>query len=147
MNLPFLFKKCYFPLYFFSPPILLFLFPPSLPSFLLSFQSSFHPSLSCFLSFCFCFYYPHQIVGIICLLGFFFKCLFIYLFILLISHPFYTHHCIHVNPNLPIYHTTTPTHRCFPPLVPIGLFSTSVSQFPLCKLVHLYHFLGSTYMR
>ena len=113
----------------------------------LSFQSSFHPSLSCFLSFCFCFYYPHQIVGIICLLGFFFKCLFIYLFILLISHPFYTHQCIHVNPNLPIYHTTTPTHRCFPPLVPIGLFSTSVSQFPLCKLVHLYHFLGSTYMR
>ena len=37
--------------------------------------------------------------------------------------------------------------RCFPPLVSIRLFSTSVSQFLLCKPVHLYHFLGSTYMR
>ena len=33
--------------------------------------------------------------------------MFIYLFIyFLISHPFYTHQCIHVNPNLPIHHTT-----------------------------------------
>ena len=56
----------------------------------------------------------------------------------LISHPFYTHQCIHVNPNLPIHHTsTTPT---FPALVSIRLFSTSVSQFLPCKLVHVYHF-------
>ena len=67
---------------------------------------------------------------------------FIYFFIqqVLISHPFYTHQCIHVNPNLSIHHTTTPTPRCFPPLVSILLFSTSVSQFLPCKPVHLYHF-------
>ena len=56
----------------------------------------------------------------------------------LISHPFYTHQCIHVNPNVPIHHT--PTHRHFPPLVFISLFSTSVSQFLPCKPVHLNHF-------
>ena len=56
--------------------------------------------------------------------------LFIYLFIfefyfiwffleqVLISHPFYTHQCIHVNPNLPIHHTTTPTP---PRLSPLGV--------------------------
>ena len=72
---------------------------------------------------------------------FFFLCRFIfYLFIFLISHPFYTHQCMHVNPNVPIHHTTTPTHRRFPPLVSIHLFSTPVSQFLLCKLVHLYYF-------
>ena len=66
----------------------------------------------------------------------------IYFFILqvLISHPFYTHQCIHVNPNLPIHHTTTHTCLCFPPLVSIRLFSTSVSQFLPCKPVHLYNF-------
>ena len=74
---------------------------------------------------------------------FFFVCLFYFI----ISHPFYTHQCIHVNPNLPVHHTTTPTSRRFPPLVSIRLFSTSVSQFLLCKPVHQYHFLGSTYMR
>ena len=58
----------------------------------------------------------------------------------LISHPVYTHQCIHVNPNLPIHPTTTPTPCHFPPLVSIRLFSTSVSQFLPCKLVHLYHF-------
>ena len=54
---------------------------------------------------------------------------FIYFLIqqVLISHPFYTHQCIHVNLNLPIHHTTTPTPCCFPPLVSIRLFSTSVS--------------------
>ena len=40
-------------------------------------------------------------------------CLFIYF---LISHPFYTPQCIHVNPNLPIHHTTTPNPCRFPPL-------------------------------
>ena len=33
-----------------------------------------------------------------------------------------------------------PPPRCFPPLVSIRLFSTSVSQFLPCKLVHPYHF-------
>ena len=68
--------------------------------------------------------------------------LFVCFFILqvLISHQFYTHQCIHVNPNLPIHHrTTTPLHR-FPPLVSIRLLSTSVSQFLPCKLVHQYYF-------
>ena len=65
---------------------------------------------------------------------------------LLVSHPFYTHQCIPVNPNLPIHHTTPhptsqPPHPCrFPPLVSIRLFSASVSQFLCCKPVHLYHF-------
>ena len=60
----------------------------------------------------------------------------------LISHQFYTHQCIHVNPNLLIHHTTTPTPRCFAPLVSIRLFSASVSQFLPCKRGRfaLYHF-------
>ena len=73
---------------------------------------------------------------------FFFEFNFIYFFIqqVLISHPFYTHQCIRVNPNRPIHHTTSTTPRRFPPLVSIHLFSTSVSQFLYCKPVHLYHF-------
>ena len=49
----------------------------------------------------------------------FFKFNFIYFFIqqVLISHPFYTHQCIHVNPNHPIQHTHLP-----PPLLsPLGV--------------------------
>ena len=45
---------------------------------------------------------------------------YIYFFIqqVLISHPFYIHQCIHVNPSLPIHHTTAPT----PPLLsPLGV--------------------------
>ena len=44
----------------------------------------------------------------------------IYFFIqqVLISHPFYTHQCIHVNPNRPIQHTPTPTP---PRLSPLGV--------------------------
>ena len=56
------------------------------------------------------------------------------------SHPFYTHQCIQVNPNLPIHHFTTPNPLRLSPLVSIHLFSTSVSQFLPCKPVHLYHF-------
>ena len=37
-------------------------------------------------------------------------------FFFLISHQFYTHHCIHVNPNCPIQHTTIPTPLQFSPL-------------------------------
>ena len=45
--------------------------------------------------------------------------------------------------SIPITQFITPPHPppCrFPPLVSIRLFSTSVSQFLPCKLVHLYHF-------
>ena len=66
---------------------------------------------------------------------------------LLSSHQFYTHQCVHVNPNLSIHHTTTSTPRGFPPFVSIRFFSTSVSQYLLCKPVHLYHFVCSTCMR
>ena len=34
----------------------------------------------------------------------------------LISHPFYTHQGIHVNPNRPIHHNTIPTPPHFPSL-------------------------------
>ena len=37
-------------------------------------------------------------------------------FFFLISHQFYTHHFIHVNPNHPIQHTTIPTPLQFSPL-------------------------------
>ena len=72
----------------------------------------------------------------------FFEFYLIYFFIqqVLISHQFYTHHYIHVSLNCTIHHTTTPTHRHFPRLVSIRLFSTSVSQFLFCKPVHQYHF-------
>ena len=43
-------------------------------------------------------------------------------------------------PNRPIHHTHPHSPRSFSPLVSICLFSTSVSQFLPCKLVHLYHF-------
>ena len=37
-----------------------------------------------------------------------------------ISHQFYTHQCIHVNPNLPVHPTTTPPPppATFPPWCP-----------------------------
>ena len=50
---------------------------------------------------------------------------------------------ISVYMSIPIAQFSTPpspSHRCFPPLVSIRLFSTSVSQLLPCKLVHLYHF-------
>ena len=58
----------------------------------------------------------------------------------LISHSFYTHQCIHVNPKFPVHPTTNPTSHRFPTLVSIRLISTSVSQFLSCKPVHMYHF-------
>ena len=73
-------------------------------------------------------------------LGFFlnFILFFLYSRFLLVIH--FIHISVYiVNPNLPIHHTTTPTHR-FPPLVSIRFFSTSVSLFLPWKLVHLYHF-------
>ena len=38
-----------------------------------------------------------------------------FFFFFLISHQFYTHHCIHVNPNRPIQHITIPTPPQFSP--------------------------------
>ena len=58
----------------------------------------------------------------------------------LISHQFYTHQCIHVNPNCQFITPPPPPSHNFPPLVSIGLFSPSVSQLLPCKPVHLYHF-------
>ena len=45
--------------------------------------------------------------------------------------------CQSQSPNSSHLHLPTP---CFPPLVSIRLFSTSVSLFLPCKPVHLYHF-------
>ena len=119
---------------------------------------SFPCHLTCFrfitISCCFFFLHIHEIFLLLLVLqkrghiihtflhlAFFFEFYLIYFFIqqLLISHPFYTHQCIHVNPSLAI-HPTTPTPRCFPPLVSIHLVFTSVSLFLPCKPVHLYHF-------
>ena len=49
-----------------------------------------------------------------------FEFYFIYFLIqqVLISHQFYTHQCVHVNPNRPIQHTTIPTP---PQLSPLGV--------------------------
>ena len=86
--------------------------------------------------------YIHWSLSVAFLFFWIFVFYFIYFFIqqVLICHPFYAHQCIHVNPNLPIHHTTATTPRHFPPLVSLHLFSTSVSQFLPCKPVHLYHF-------
>ena len=50
----------------------------------------------------------------------FFFCLFVlfcfFILQVLIRHQFYTHQCIHVNPNRPIQHTTIPTSPQFSPL-------------------------------
>ena len=64
----------------------------------------------------------------------------LYFFIqqVLISYLFYTYQCIHVNPSLPIHPITTSPQLI--PLVPIRVFSTSVSLFLPCKTFHLYHF-------
>ena len=68
----------------------------------------------------------------------FFVCLFILQ--VLISHQFYTHQCIHVNPITQFRTPSSPPHSSFPPLMSIRLFSTSVSQLLPCKPAHLYHF-------
>ena len=70
-----------------------------------------------------------------------FRILFIYLYswFLLVTH--FTHISIYMS--IPISQFITapqPTPCHFPTLVSIHLFSTSVSLFLPCKLVHLYHF-------
>ena len=96
------------------------------------------------------FYIHYTITWILSIIIFsFLKFYFIYFFIeqVIISHPFYTHQCIHVNPNLPIHHTTTPTPCRFPPWcryicsVHLCLNFCPANRF-ICTI-----FLGSTYMR
>ena len=47
---------------------------------------------------------------------------------------------ISVYMSIPISHFIPPPPSCFPPLVSIHSFSTSMSQFLPCKPVPLYHF-------
>uniref|UniRef100_A0A8C9AXY8 Voltage-dependent anion-selective channel protein 3 n=1 Tax=Phocoena sinus TaxID=42100 RepID=A0A8C9AXY8_PHOSS len=54
-------------------------------------------------------------------------------------------HCIHVNPNLSIHHTTTPNARRFPPLVSIRSLHLCLNFCP-ANLFICTIFLGSTYM-
>ena len=49
---------------------------------------------------------------------------------------------ISVYMSIPISQFIPPSHPDFLPLVSIRLFSTSMSLFLPCKLVHLYHFSG-----
>ena len=79
--------------------------------------------------------------------SFFFWILFIFLYcrFLLVIH--FIHISVYMSIPISQFITPPPAHRRFPPLVSICLFSTSVSQLLPCKPVHLYHFLGSTYMR
>ena len=67
------------------------------------------------------------------------------LFIFLYSRFLLVMHFIHISGymSIPISQFITPpppSPRCFPPLVSIRLFSTSVSLFLPCKPIHLYHF-------
>ena len=69
-----------------------------------------------------------------------------FFFFLLVIH--FIHISVYMSIPISQFITPPPTHpRGFPTLVSICFCSTSVSQFLLCKLVHQYHFLGSTYMR
>ena len=76
---------------------------------------------------------------------FFFKFLNLILLIFLYSRFLLVIHFIHISVylSIPIAQFITPpspSSHCFPPLVSICLFSTSVSLFLPCKPVHLYHF-------
>ena len=70
--------------------------------------------------------------------------IFFLLFIFLYSRFLLVIHFIHISVHMSIpisqFITPPPSPCRFPPLVSIRLFSTSVSQFLPCKLVHLYHF-------
>ena len=90
----------------------------------------------------------HYLYCLLYILFLSFKFYFIYFFIqqVLISHQFYTHQCIHVNPNHPIHHTTIPTP---PRLSPLGVHTFVLyiclnfcpANWLICTI-----FLGSTYM-
>ena len=76
----------------------------------------------------------------------FFLILFIFLifefyFILLCSRFLFVIYFIHISVymSIPVSQFIPPAPHHFPPLVSIHLFSTSVSLFLPCKLVHLYH--------
>ena len=72
-----------------------------------------------------------------------------FFFLFLINHPFYTHQCIHVNPNLPIHHTTTTTTTpaAFPPWCPyVCSLHLCLNFCPAYRFICTI-FLGSIYMR
>ena len=82
--------------------------------------------------------------------SFFFKFWILFYFFIqqvLISHQFYTHQCIHVNPTRPIYHPTMATPPAtFPPWCPYvcslhPCLSFCPGNWFICTI-----FLGSTYM-
>ena len=78
-----------------------------------------------------------------------FKFNFIYFFIKqVISHQFYTHQCIHVNPNCPIHHPTIPTPppAAFPPWCPYVCSLHLCLNFCPANRFICTIFLGSTYM-
>ena len=79
---------------------------------------------------------------------FFFEFYFIYFFIqqVLISYAFYTYQCIHVNPNLPVHHTTSPP-ATFPPWCPYVCSLHLCLNFCPANWFICTIFLGSTYMR
>ena len=62
----------------------------------------------------------------------------------LISHQFYTHQCIHVNPNRPI-HRTTPCPAIFPPWCPYVCSLHLCLNFCPANWLTCTIFLGSTY--
>ena len=77
-------------------------------------------------------------------------CIFLIFFIqqVLISHQFYTHQCIHVNPKCPIHHTTIPTlNAAFPPWYPYVCSLHLCLNFCPANRFTCTIFLGSTYMR
>ena len=94
-----------------------------------------------------------KIMNSICLMvkmiyTYIFKFNFIYFFIqqVLVSHQFYTHQCIHVNPNRPIHHTPTPP-AAFPPWCPyVCSLHLCLNFCPTTRFICTI-FLGSTYMR
>ena len=53
---------------------------------------------------------------------------------------YFIHISVYMSIPISQFITPPPATRHFPPLVSIHLFSTSVSLFLPCKLVHLYHF-------
>ena len=105
-----------------------------------------YPFISCeiFVVFIFGNYESSYFLYIFWIFEFYF--IFLYSRFLLVIHLMY----INVYMSIPISQFITPPPpppRRFSPLVSICLFSTSLSLFLLCKLVHLYHFSSSTYMR
>ena len=72
--------------------------------------------------------------------------LFFFIQQVLISLPFYTHQCIHVNPNHPIHHTTTPPPLSSPWRPYVCSLHLCLNLCPANRFICTI-FLGSNYMR